>query len=55
MPGRSARELNARNIRSLEGSVPVHQLDATAYPGNSGSPLCWPGSSEVIGPSTWFW
>lgn len=49
MPGRSARELNARNIRSLKDPFRVYQLDATAYPGNSGSPLYRPGSSEVIG------
>ncbi|HNM56654.1 MAG TPA: S1C family serine protease, partial [Thauera aminoaromatica] len=27
----------------------VYQLDATAYPGNSGSPLYDPASGEVIG------
>ncbi|NOX92949.1 MAG: serine protease, partial [Gammaproteobacteria bacterium] len=27
----------------------VFQLDATAYPGNSGSPLYHPDSGEVIG------
>ena len=27
----------------------VYQLDATAYPGNSGSPLYDPASGEVLG------
>ncbi|WP_323001030.1 trypsin-like peptidase domain-containing protein [Denitromonas sp.] len=50
IPRGNARELNARQIRSL-GSDPfsVYQLDATAYPGNSGSPLFDPDSGAVIG------
>ncbi|MBT0962259.1 S1 family peptidase [Denitromonas iodatirespirans] len=50
IPRGNARELNARQIRSL-GSDPfsVYQLDATAYPGNSGSPLFDPESGVVIG------
>jgi len=49
MPGRNARELNPRNIRSLKDPFRVYQLDATAYPGNSGSPLYDPDSGAVIG------
>lgn len=49
IPGRNARELNARNIRSLKDPFRVYQLDATAYPGNSGSPLYDPETGEVIG------
>lgn len=40
LPTATARQLDARVIRSVKGGVfPVFQLDATAYPGNSGSPL----------------
>ncbi len=35
--------------RLARGSLMVFQLDATAYPGNSGSPLFDPESGEVIG------
>jgi len=35
--------------RLARGSLTVFQLDATAYPGNSGSPLFDPDSGEVIG------
>ncbi|WP_018230446.1 S1 family peptidase [Methyloversatilis universalis] len=35
--------------RLARGSLTVFQLDATAYPGNSGSPLFDPESGEVIG------
>ncbi|TVO62513.1 S1 family peptidase [Denitromonas ohlonensis] len=50
IPRGNARELNARQIRSL-GNDPfsVYQLDATAYPGNSGSPLFDPVSGAVLG------
>jgi len=38
-------------IRSLrgEGAFDIFQLDATAYPGNSGGPLFDPVSGEVMG------
>lgn len=49
IPGRNARELNPRNIRSLKDPFRVYQLDATAYPGNSGSPLYSPETGAVIG------
>lgn len=43
-------QLNAANRNRLaRGSFNVFQLDATAYPGNSGSPLFDPDSGEVIG------
>jgi serine protease Do len=35
--------------RLTSGSFPVFQLDATAYPGNSGSPIYDPESGEVLG------
>ena len=50
MPSASAKQLDAKVLRSLR-QVPflVFQLDATAYPGNSGSPLYDPVSGEVVG------
>ncbi len=50
IPQRSASQLDAATIRRLaSGAFPVFQLDATAYPGNSGSPLLDPASGDVIG------
>ncbi len=45
----SPRQLDNRMIRRLEENYPVFQLDATAYPGNSGSPLYDAATGEVIG------
>lgn len=45
-----ASELNPRLLQRLtSGSYPIFQLDATAYPGSSGSPVYDPESGEVIG------
>jgi serine protease Do len=50
IPAARADKLDARAARRLAaGAFPVFQLDATAYPGNSGSPLYHPESGEVIG------
>ncbi|HRP66964.1 MAG TPA: S1C family serine protease, partial [Thauera sp.] len=50
IPQANARDLNPALIRRLANDVfRVYQLDATAYPGNSGSPLYDPASGEVIG------
>ena len=50
IPTRNARELEARTIKRLSTSpYPVMQLDGTAYPGNSGSPLYDPDNGEVVG------
>jgi S1-C subfamily serine protease len=50
LPTGNARQLEARAIKRLASSpYPVLQLDGTAYPGNSGSPLFDPGNAEVIG------
>jgi serine protease Do len=49
IPAARGQELNARTLRRLAaGSFGVFQLDGTAYPGNSGSPLYHPQSGEVI-------
>ncbi|HEX3633728.1 MAG TPA: serine protease [Casimicrobiaceae bacterium] len=50
IPTSRAGELSPQTIRRLSaGQFPVFQLDATAYPGNSGSPLYDPATGEVIG------
>lgn len=50
IPRGNASELSARQIRSLSSNrFSVYQLDATAYPGNSGSPLFDPDTGEVFG------
>jgi S1-C subfamily serine protease len=50
IPQRSARELNPALVRRLStGPFSVFQLDATAYPGNSGSPIYDPESGHVLG------
>ncbi len=50
-PVPDARHLKAEHIRRLRASRSsyVYQLDANAYPGNSGSPMYDPASGEVLG------
>jgi S1-C subfamily serine protease len=50
IPPAHSSQLNPRVLRQLaSGAFPVFQLDATAYPGNSGSPVYDPATGEVIG------
>lgn len=50
LPSPTGRQLQERAIRSLRaGPLQVFQLDATAYPGNSGGPLFDPRSGAVLG------
>lgn len=50
LPSPTARQLDDRTINRLrEGSFTMLQLDATAYPGNSGGPLFDEGSGAVVG------
>jgi serine protease Do len=50
LPTPTAQQLNAKAIRSLRaGAFDIFQLDATAYPGNSGGPLFDPEKGEVLG------
>lgn len=50
LPAQNVKQLDAAKIRQLQKSVyKVFQLDGTAYPGNSGSPLYDPNTGEVYG------
>lgn len=50
MPQPTAQTLNERAIRQLrEGGFDIYQLDALAYPGNSGGPVFDVASGVVIG------
>lgn len=50
LPVARSNQLDARAVHQLsEGAMQILQLDATAYPGNSGSPLYRPGSGQVVG------
>ncbi|WP_083761443.1 S1 family peptidase [Nitrosococcus halophilus] len=48
--GRTSQDLNPQRIQHLrQRSFKVFQLDATAYPGNSGSPVYDPDTGQVLG------
>ena len=49
IPMLKSAQINTKLLRRLEEPYNVYQLDATAYPGNSGSPLYDPDSGAVIG------
>lgn len=50
LPSPTSQHLNEKLIRRLKaGPFDIFQLDATAYPGNSGSPVFDPESGEVVG------
>lgn len=48
IPAQNSKELQTRTIRALKEPYLVYQLDATAYPGNSGSPLFSLDDGKVI-------
>jgi len=48
IPPAQQKNLTTDMIRALRNPFKVYQLDITAYPGNSGSPVYDPGSGEVI-------
>ena len=49
LPARTAREIDKEMVGFLNEPYDIVQLDATAYPGNSGSPVFRISSGEVIG------
>lgn len=48
-PANTSRTLTAIQLKHMRNSFMVFQLDATAYPGNSGSPVYEPQTGRVIG------
>ncbi len=48
IPMLKSAQLNTKLLRRLQEPYNVFQLDATAYPGNSGSPLYAPDTGAVI-------
>jgi S1-C subfamily serine protease len=49
IPRQKPGQLDAVVVRRLRSPFLVFQLDATAYPGNSGSPVYDPGNGDVVG------
>jgi len=49
LPMLRSRQLNAKLMKRLQDPYDVYQLDATAYPGNSGSPVYEKETGKVIG------
>ncbi len=50
LPAGNSQQINEKLIRRLKsGTFNILQLDATAYPGNSGSPVFDPETGEVFG------
>ncbi len=49
IPMIKSKQLNSKIIKRLRNPYMVYQLDATAYPGNSGSPLYNSQTGEVAG------
>jgi S1-C subfamily serine protease len=48
-PLASAAQLTTRTLKQAKDAYEVFELDAIAYPGNSGSPVWHPDSGEVLG------
>jgi len=49
IPAKATQQLNVNMIKKLQAPYDVFQLDAIAFPGNSGSPLYDDRSGKVIG------
>ncbi|MCG7495323.1 serine protease [Vibrio sp. Of7-15] len=48
IPARNVKELTTAQLKRLKKPYFIYQLDATAYPGNSGSPVYDPATGQVI-------
>lgn len=48
-PLQNVAQLNARTLKQARDAFDVFELDAVAYPGNSGSPVWHPETGEVLG------
>lgn len=48
-PVAAASQLNVRTLKQAKEPFAVFELDAIAYPGNSGSPVWHPDTGEVLG------
>ena len=48
-PVQNAAQLNVRTLKQAQDAFDVFELDAIAYPGNSGSPVWHPDTGEVLG------
>lgn len=48
-PMAAASQLNVRTLKQANAPFEVYELDAIAYPGNSGSPVWHPDTGEVLG------
>ena len=49
IPAKTAEQLSTTMLRRLGATQLIYQLDATAYPGNSGSPVYDKSNGNVIG------
>ena len=49
IPVNNTDQLSVQMLKRLGGKQLIYQLDATAYPGNSGSPVYLPETGEVVG------
>lgn len=49
LPSQSSRQLTPKLIKRLRAPFDIFQLDATAYPGNSGSPVYDQKTGKVLG------
>lgn len=48
-PSNNSRELKPKQIMRMRNRFEVYQLDGTAYPGNSGSPVYQAATGRVVG------
>ena len=49
IPVNNTDQLSVQMLKRLGDKQLIYQLDATAYPGNSGSPVYLPETGEVVG------